>query len=439
MFFYPLFFILFLSLLFVGIYLSGKYSGNRLVFWASMNILCGSMFGLQILLEKLWVPFVLSQKVSPVIFDISMIVTAFLNTGINTFPYIGILIFFLIYNGYFTQQRWILFLIFIPMWLTFLQTDYIQNHVNLDFVIVWGVCYLFLIIGLVIRAIWKEVDHQQRVRHVLIGIIFIFPLITLCMYQYVNSSVSDQLITIIPYVCVGSLLLITSMYVRDAFVGVKRRSVQTVHVGTGLIQHSLKNSINKIKLNALNLRKNVQMGNYEELEASVDTLLRIHEEMNRTMSQISRSVNDKLKLTKTETDLASILDEVLEFLTEYPDVQVIKEYSSMKLSLDRELVTECIQNICNNAVEAMNESGVLHISVETRRNGLRLIIRDTGMGMTSIQLNNVFEPFYSTKYRTGRHFGLGMYQVKKVMEAHKGKVEILSVLNEGTTIVLNFK
>jgi signal transduction histidine kinase len=51
----------------------------------------------------------------------------------------------------------------------------------------------------------------------------------------------------------------------------------------------------------------------------------------------------------------------------------------------------------------------------------------------------VFEPFYSTKGRTGKNMGLGMYYVQKVMEAHKGKVLLDSEAGKGTTVSLMFK
>lgn len=156
------------------------------------------------------------------------------------------------------------------------------------------------------------------------------------------------------------------------------------------------------------------------------------------MSKISHATSDKLGSKREMHDISVVLDEVLESVEALPNVRVEKRYVPTLLLIDRMLITECLQNICNNAVEAMWEKGSLHISLDKRTNKVLLTIRDTGRGMNSIQLQNIFEPFYSTKLRTGEHFGLGMYQVKKVVEAHKGKVEVSSTPNKGTVIVLTF-
>ncbi|WP_157213489.1 ATP-binding protein [Paenibacillus senegalensis] len=120
-------------------------------------------------------------------------------------------------------------------------------------------------------------------------------------------------------------------------------------------------------------------------------------------------------------------------------IEIDRQYGRKTLWLDKAMITECLQNIFNNAVDAMNEEGTLRIHLESGKGKTRISISDTGSGMDSIQLQNIFEPFYSTKHKSGRHFGMGMYQVRKVMAAHKGKVEVKSKPGQGTTVTLIFK
>lgn len=437
--FFFMFFLMFVSLTAVSIYLWVNHRGNRLIFWAALVILCAGLGGLQMLLEKGWVPYAIDHKLSATVVRASIFVTALLNMLINTFPYYGMLLFYLIYNGFFTYQKWIPILLGIPPVVTLLfQTDLMANRVHNGFVAVWGLCYICFMAWLAVRPMIQANTPKERVNHASIAIVFLVPLIALNVYHFSAAPVSDQLIAIIPYICITSLLLITVFYLRDAFLGIRRKSLHTVHVGTGLIHHSLKNTIGKIKLNALNIRKNVQLGQYEEIETYVGNLLKTHEAMMAMMSKISHATSDKLGSKREMHDISVVLDEVLESVEALPNVRVEKRYVPTLLLIDRMLITECLQNICNNAVEAMWEKGSLHISLDKRTNKVLLTIRDTGRGMNSIQLQNIFEPFYSTKLRTGEHFGLGMYQVKKVVEAHKGKVEVSSTPNKGTVIVLTF-
>lgn len=437
--FFFMFFLMFVSLTSVSIYLWVNHRRNRLIYWASLVILCAGLAGLQMFLEKSWVPYATEQVLNVNIIRASTIVTSLLNMFINTFPYYGMLLFYLIYNGIYTYQKWIPILASIPPVLTLLfYTDLMANRVDNGFVAAWGLCYVCLIASLAVRPIIQADDFKERVNHASIAIVFLVPLITLNIYHFSSSPVSDQLMAMIPYICITSLLLITIFYLRDAFLGVRRKSIHTVHVGTGLIHHSLKNSIGKIKLNALNIRKNVQAGQYQKIEAYVENLLHTHESMMAMMAKVSYATSDKLGPKQEMQDISVILDEVLESVEALPNIRVEKQYVPTFLFLDRILIAECLQNICNNAVEAMRENGSLHIALEKRAQKVLLTIRDTGHGMNSIQLQNIFEPFYSTKHRSGKHFGLGMYQVKKVIEAHRGKVEVRSTPNKGTVIVLTF-
>lgn len=440
MFFYVEFLFIFFSLTMVSSYLILKHKENRLVFWASLLILCGGLVGLQVILEKGWLPYAIDQKLSSTIVIPSLLLTSLLNLGINILPYYVILIFYFIYNGFLHQQKWIQIALSIPLWLTLLfQTDLLQNRVDKGFVALWGLGYLIITIFLALRLILREKDYKQRLIHASVALIFLIPITVLNIYHFSTAPLSDQLIDFIPYIFIAGILVVIVLYFRDAFLGVKRKSMQTVHVGTALIHHSLKNSIGKIKLNALNIRKNVQNGRYTEIDVHIDNLLKTHEAMIATMSTISHVVSGKMEPKKESVDITNILNDVLEPLEAFPDIQVVKDYVAVTLFVDRMLITECLQNVCNNAIEAMKGSGVLHIVLEARRNKVRIMIRDNGHGMNSLQVQSVFEPFYSTKHRSGKHFGLGMYQVKKVMAAHRGKVEVKSAPNKGTTIILTFK
>jgi len=437
---YLTFLLMFLALTAISIYLRVMHRGNRLVYWASLLILCGGLLGLQLLLERGWIPYAVTQGIDAAYIDASIFSIAILNVAINTIPYCCVLIFYLIYNGFFNHQKWMPLALSIPVWVTlFIQTDLSENKMNSGFVAAWGLVYLLISVWLASRSVAKGNNRRERFMHGLIAFIFIIPMSLVNMYHFSNNHISDQLIKVIPYICVISLVIITLLYVRDAFLGVKRKTMQTVNIGTGIIHHSLKNSIGKIKLNALNIRKNLQLGKYSEAENHIDNLLKTHEAMMETMTQVSHAVSDRVSLQKVKEDIAEVLEEVLASIEAYPEVRINKQYGPALLNMDRKLIAECLQNICNNAVEAMKEKGELRVQLVTGKRRLLLSISDTGPGMDSIQVQNVFEPFYSTKHRSGKHFGLGMYHVKKVLELHKGKVEIKSAPNKGTTISLIFK
>jgi signal transduction histidine kinase len=91
-----------------------------------------------------------------------------------------------------------------------------------------------------------------------------------------------------------------------------------------------------------------------------------------------------------------------------------------------------IENICKNAVDAMEGKGILLITMKMQQNWVHIDIKDTGKGLTPKQFKSVFEPGFSTKKRG---WGLGLTLVKRIVEDnHKGKVFVLrSEIDKGTT------
>lgn len=97
-----------------------------------------------------------------------------------------------------------------------------------------------------------------------------------------------------------------------------------------------------------------------------------------------------------------------------------------------------IENICKNAVDAMNGKGQLTLTIHDIPEGVAIDIADTGKGIHKSKFKSVFQPGYTTKQRG---WGLGLSLCKRIIENyHHGKIFVLaSEENKGTTfrIILN--
>lgn len=100
-------------------------------------------------------------------------------------------------------------------------------------------------------------------------------------------------------------------------------------------------------------------------------------------------------------------------------------------TLDQTSVRAALTNMILNAVQAMPSGGALTVKTSKADGALLLAVSDTGVGMIGEQLENIFEPFYSTK---SYGLGLGMPYVKKVVEEHGGTIRVESRAGGGTTI-----
>lgn len=91
-----------------------------------------------------------------------------------------------------------------------------------------------------------------------------------------------------------------------------------------------------------------------------------------------------------------------------------------------------IENICKNAIDAMNGVGSITMSVKSQGDSVLIDITDTGKGIPKSKLKTVFKPGYTTKKRG---WGLGLSLAKRIIEDyHKGKIFVKqSELNKGTT------
>jgi hypothetical protein len=106
--------------------------------------------------------------------------------------------------------------------------------------------------------------------------------------------------------------------------------------------------------------------------------------------------------------------------------------------LNSSLFSWVIENLCKNAIDAMNNSGTIQVSILEKADQLFIDVSDTGKGISKAYFKTVFQPGFTTKKRG---WGLGLSLAKRIVENyHKGKIFLKqSEINKGTTfrIILN--
>lgn len=105
------------------------------------------------------------------------------------------------------------------------------------------------------------------------------------------------------------------------------------------------------------------------------------------------------------------------------------------IPLDAGRLKQAFLNLLTNALDAMPEGGVLHVSAEQVGGDIQVRVKDSGMGIKNSLIPLIFEPFYTTK---GEGTGLGLSITHNVISDHNGRIEVESTAGEGTlfTIVL---
>lgn len=103
------------------------------------------------------------------------------------------------------------------------------------------------------------------------------------------------------------------------------------------------------------------------------------------------------------------------------------------VNCDPNQLKQVFVNIIKNAIEAMNNGGTINISLDKRREDKKILITvvDQGCGIPEDKLKQIGQPFFSMKEKGT---GLGMMTTFKIIEAHKGKINMTSKVGLGTTV-----
>jgi hypothetical protein len=105
------------------------------------------------------------------------------------------------------------------------------------------------------------------------------------------------------------------------------------------------------------------------------------------------------------------------------------------LELDAELMRNCLVNFITNAAQSMPEGGTITLGAayDPEAEEFRLTIRDEGTGIAPEDLQKIFQPYYTTK-EAG--IGLGLAITERIIREHRGRVEVESDPDRGTTFTI---
>jgi signal transduction histidine kinase len=192
--------------------------------------------------------------------------------------------------------------------------------------------------------------------------------------------------------------------------------------------HDLKNAASTLSLTVQNLPVH-----FDDPVFRQDVLRGIGETADRINAVISRlAALRHLELNLAEVDLNSVIDDALKALNGTANVKVMKRVLVQpKLRLDREQFGSVITNLLLNARDAVGPTGEIRIETTQNDHWAVVSISDNGCGMSPAFLkSSLFRPFQSTKKKG---LGIGMFQSKMIVEAHRGRITVDSEPAVGTT------
>ena len=135
----------------------------------------------------------------------------------------------------------------------------------------------------------------------------------------------------------------------------------------------------------------------------------------------------------TALDLNLVLDDTLELLkntaSARKDISITKDFAGpLFVNADRQKMQQVFLNLGMNALDAMPDGGELSVSTKRSSRSFEVVFKDTGIGISQKNLEKIFYPFFTTK---DEGTGLGLAIAYRIIEEHKGKINVISNLGEG--------
>lgn len=208
-----------------------------------------------------------------------------------------------------------------------------------------------------------------------------------------------------------------------------------------VMAHEIRNPLGSIKGAAQYLKSETSTREQQEL---LDVIVDGTDRLNAVVSQFleyARPYHLNCKIQDMNTIIRKAVSVIAaNHLAENIKIILHLEESLPKANVDDNQLVQVILNIALNAIESMPEGGTLTVS--TRRQeadeegDVSVMIRDTGAGISTRDLKDIFKPFFTTRERG---VGLGLAICQKIIREHGGSIRVQSAVSQGTTFIIKLK
>ena len=261
--------------------------------------------------------------------------------------------------------------------------------------------------------------------------------------NYILSKISWMIIASIIFTAI--IIAAFTLTIRTVFNQKKIAEVKNDFINN--MTHELKTPISTISLSSELLMRLDKDSDFEKVNKYAGIIFK---ENKRLENQVERVLNvakldkDQVVLNKELFDVHELLEEVkenfeLHHLEKGGNITLVLAATQYEIQADPVHITNVIYNLLDNACKYCETSPQIEIKTKNDRGGISIEIVDNGIGIKRENLKSIFEKFY--RVPTGnlhdvKGFGLGLYYVKLIVDAHNGKIEVKSNFGKGTQFTL---
>lgn len=227
-----------------------------------------------------------------------------------------------------------------------------------------------------------------------------------------------------------------------------QRSNQSLNEFASVVSHDLKNPLSSITgLSELLMVKHSE-GLSDKGKECLSHILKTAERMTGLITSLLAFAQINAAASEfTPVDLNAVIEDVIEDLgSEIKNsegrVELLEKLPMIEA--DRTQMYQLFQNLIGNGIKYRQRDRSPHVKIYTEQSEDRaeclLVIADNGIGMRQEEIPSIFSPFKRLHNAKGfEGTGLGLATVSKIIEQHKGSIEVSSVIGQGSTFRLTLK
>ncbi|TXJ40163.1 sensor histidine kinase [Brachyspira pilosicoli] len=227
-----------------------------------------------------------------------------------------------------------------------------------------------------------------------------------------------------------------------------RVSLETWKEAAIKVAHEIKNPLMPIMMNAelieKRLKNNMSDDDLDKIKRYVNTIIKNSNSILSLVKSFSE-FSFNIKLSDDKQSINSVLVEVFDSFKNMQNVKFQASFSKIDcfIKMDRYKLIIAFRNLIKNAIEAMdnnNKESLIYLSsyheVLDGEEFFTVSVTDTGNGIEKKDLKKIFEPYFTSK---DKGTGIGLAIVEKIINEHNGRIDVDSIIGEGTTFFVRFE
>ena len=209
--------------------------------------------------------------------------------------------------------------------------------------------------------------------------------------------------------------------------------------------HELRTPLAVILGYATFLKDNVQGEAGEQLEIVLNSAVKLRSLID-DMVNLRHIQTNEIQLERTMFSLKQLITDITK---EFSEIIASKQLllssrfmpddSPLNIDADRQKIYLVIANLVNNAIKFTREGGRIHINVELKDHKYWINVIDTGIGIPPVERERIFDQFYQVEPPLTRKYqgmGLGLSITKGMVEIHRGRIWVESVVGKGSNFAV---